>query len=201
MAELSAAFRIAHASLPYPGECVSGDDWVLMTPAVGRVVLAVVDAAGHGEEAHAVAGLALSAFQGAQRNAPAEILSACHGALHGTRGAVATLAYFDIQAGTVCLAGVGNVSATLWLDGREQHFIAQRGMLGSRIPTVRPVEYQLTDDWLLTLHTDGIRTQFSLDDPSMRQLAAESLESFAEQVVADFHRVHDDALLVAVGPL
>jgi hypothetical protein len=84
------------------------------------------------------------------------------------------------------------------MEGREQHPISHRGMLGSNIPTIRPFKTTLTPGWLLVLHTDGIRTRWNLADDAAEAPTADAL---AAAILARHERSDDDACVVVIQPV
>ncbi|MEX0783747.1 MAG: SpoIIE family protein phosphatase [Dehalococcoidia bacterium] len=193
---LTENLAVAAAGRPHPNEPVSGDAWSVRWEA-GVCRLAVVDGAGHGPAAEMAAAIAIGTFEESLGLAPAEVLRICHGRLRGTRGAVMAVAVIDPAGNTLEVAGVGNIEARLLMDGREQHPISQRGMLGSNIPTIRPFTTSLPREWLLVLHTDGIRTRWKLEEASEDALPVNRL---AERILERHARTDDDACVVVVRP-
>src|SRR5947209_1317002 len=87
------------ASLPLPGQAVSGD-LALVQPFPQGALVAAVDGVGHGEEASIAAQVAIATLQAhAQEDVPL-LLRLCHDALRPTRGAALTLASFNAQDAT-----------------------------------------------------------------------------------------------------
>lgn len=107
-----------------------------------------------------------------------------------------TVAAIDLAAGVIRTAGVGNVGTILLVGGREERFIPQRGMLGSNIPSIREVEFKIEREWMLALHTDGIRSQVSLPAAVSPGVSPDAI---AESILLAHHREYDDALVVVVA--
>jgi hypothetical protein len=199
MALLNQGIRVGAAWRAYPGESACGDTWLADWPSAGACRLAVIDGVGHGTEAKECADLCREVLASHPDMTPAEATVACHRALLGTRGAVMTIARIEPGAQSMRVAGVGNVGMLLMTDGREQHFIAQRGMLGSNVPTIRAVDFQLGSSWVVALHTDGVRSHFRL--PPVLGDCGDSADSLAEHILLGHRRPEDDALvLIAAFP-
>jgi hypothetical protein len=119
---------------------------------------------------------------------------ACHEALHSTRGAALTVV--DIDAGALRLshAGAGNVDGRIWGRGREQRLSPQRGIVGNVLPRLVLAEFELADEWMLIIHTDGISSRFItralLGEPAV------SLGDFAQSLLEQWSRPMDDATVV-----
>lgn len=182
---------------PYPGESVSGDAWQL-TGENGRYRLALVDGLGHGPEAAFAAQRALTTLAAQPALGPAESVQACHRALAGTRGAAISVVYLDLIAGELCFAGIGNVDAQLWQPARMERLMPYRGIVGAVMRTVREFVYRLEAEWLLVMHTDGIRGRFDL--PALPAFRHRNLEGLATAILTDWGRPSDDATVVVAQP-
>jgi serine phosphatase RsbU (regulator of sigma subunit) len=191
---LTERLAIAAASKPHPNETVPADDWSVRWDS-GRCRIAVVDGAGHGPVAVEAARIAIATFEENPGAAPGDVLLLCHRQLRGTRGAVMAVAAIDVPANTLELAGVGNIEARLLMEGREQHPISQRGILGSNIPTIRPFKTTLVPGWLLVLHTDGVRTRWNLAEATAEGATADAL---APAILSQHARADDDACVVVI---
>jgi serine phosphatase RsbU (regulator of sigma subunit) len=187
---------IAVAARPFPGETVSGDacqvDWD------GWVCrIAVIDGLGHGAQAAAAALAATTDLAAHPTRDPAAAILGCHDMLKGTRGAALLVVRVDVGAGQLTFAGVGNVEAQLWQNGRTQHLVSDRGIVGSVLPRLRPVSLELGGDWRLLMYTDGIRNRFDLG--GLRETAAGGHDC-AEAVLHAWGRQTDDAIVLVAQP-
>lgn len=188
---------IAGVSRPYPGETANGDTWTAQWHG-GVCRIAVIDGLGHGPAAAVAAERARDLLAAHPALAPEEALRACHQALHGTRGAVISIARIDLETRQVIYAGVGNVEAQLWQGGRTQRLVAQRGIVGVTLPTPRPVAYALERVWLLLLHTDGVSARFNVE--RLREATSPTPQPLAAAVLAGWGRDTDDATVVVARP-
>jgi serine phosphatase RsbU (regulator of sigma subunit) len=195
--ELTERLVVAAAIRSHPNETVSGDAWSVRWDS-GRCRIAIVDGAGHGPPAVEAAQIAIATFEENPNASPGDLLLLCHRQLRGSRGAVMAVAVISPDGSTLELAGVGNIEARLLMEGREQHPISQRGMLGSNIPTIRPFKTTLVPGWLLVLHTDGIRTRWNLADDAAEAPTADAL---AAAILARHERSDDDACVVVIQPV
>jgi serine phosphatase RsbU (regulator of sigma subunit) len=188
---------IVAASRPYPGETANGDGWtVSWHNGICRIV--VIDGLGHGLAAAAATQAAIDALAAQPHLLPEEALRASHAALHGTRGAVMSIAVIDPQAARLIYAGVGNVEARLWQSGSWQRLIAYRGIVGATLPTLHSFTFSLEPDWLLLLHTDGVSARF--DGDKLPHDPHQEPQAFADAVLAEWGRPTDDATIVVAGP-
>jgi serine phosphatase RsbU (regulator of sigma subunit) len=184
------------------GEGPSGD--LHMVAAYGDgVVVGVADGLGHGPAAAEAARAAADVFE---RNAGCpvvDLMTLCHEALRHTRGAVLSLARFDAAAATVEWLGVGNVEGVLIRASRtedpsarslERDFLLLRGgVVGFRMPSLRPATLSVRGGDVLILATDGIRRDFAGIQPGTR-----SAQALAEEILGQHRRGSDDALALVV---
>ncbi|HWE62357.1 MAG TPA: SpoIIE family protein phosphatase [Chloroflexota bacterium] len=165
----------------------------------GACRVAVIDGLGHGPAAAAAAQRATDTLIAYPALSPGEAVQACHHALHGTRGAVVSIAGIDPGAGQLTYAGVGNVEAQLWQHGRTQRLIAYRGIVGQSLPPVRPYVVSLEREWLLLLHTDGVSARFAVE--TLPEFTGPTPGSLATAVLAGWGRDTDDATVVVARSL
>jgi serine phosphatase RsbU (regulator of sigma subunit) len=187
---------VAVAARPYPGETVSGDAWqVDWHGSVCRIT--VVDGLGHGSQAAAAASAAVAALAAEPALNPVDAVHCCHDALANTRGAALLVASIDVSRDQLVMAGAGNVEARLFQDGGAKHLMTDRGIVGSVLPRVRPVEMALESGWLLLIYTDGIKRRF--DVQSLLE-AAPNGAGLAQAVLAGWARTTDDATVLVAQP-
>jgi serine phosphatase RsbU (regulator of sigma subunit) len=187
---------VAVAARQYPGEAVSGDAWQFdWSGSVCRIAL--VDGLGHGPEAAAAAAAATSHLASRPDLDPETAVRSCHSELNGTRGAARLVVRLDATQGRLTVAGVGNIEARLWQDGRAQHLLSDRGIVGVTLPRVRPLEISLEARWLLLVYTDGIRNRFDL--PSLLRESPDP-NTLANTILNDWGRVTDDATVLVAQP-
>jgi serine phosphatase RsbU (regulator of sigma subunit) len=187
---------IAVAARPYPGETVSGDAWqVDWDDAVCRI--AVIDGLGHGPQAAAAAMAAVATLAAEPALNPVDAVHRCHDALTGTRGAALLVATIDLSRAQLTVAGAGNVEGRLYQDGVTKHLVTDRGIVGSVLPRVRPVELELAPDWLILICTDGIKQRF--DAQALRDVTPGG-KALAQAVLDDWGRTTDDATVLVAQP-
>ncbi|HEY2597586.1 MAG TPA: SpoIIE family protein phosphatase [Candidatus Dormibacteraeota bacterium] len=156
----------AVAGAPADGQQVSGDSHLVDHTEQG-VLLAVVDALGHGADAAAVADRAVAAMR--TRTSPRldDLVRRCHEAMVGTRGAVIAIAWLGADAVLTWLV-VGNVNAMLMRRhyanlARHAAPISHAGVLGMRLPRIGARSLSLRSGDLLVMATDGIDPRFTDD--------------------------------------
>jgi negative regulator of sigma-B (phosphoserine phosphatase) len=178
---------IAWITRPRSGEASSGDA-VVVQERGDTVVVAVIDALGHGPKAASVARTACEWIEGSPFVAVADLVHGLHRALHGSRGAAALLLAVSPRGLEAC--SVGNVelrSAT----GRLP-FVLTPGVLGLRLrqPRISGLP-PLSERYVL--FSDGISARFEL-----KAHAALSAAELASYLFLHHRHVHDDATVLVL---
>jgi negative regulator of sigma-B (phosphoserine phosphatase) len=180
------------ASSPHPGEQQSGDA-CLVRPVGAAVLVAVVDALGHGDEAAEVSRTAVAALGERAGEPLVDIVRGCHRALRGSRGV--TLALASFHAGGMTWLAVGNVEALLVRRGGGRRFVVQRpGIVGDRLPPLRAATEDVRAGDVLVLATDGIRPAFATAAGAGGR--CEPPETAAGRLHRGFASGSDDALVL-----
>jgi len=184
------------ASRPLPGQHTSGDLHVVQSRSEGALV-AVVDGVGHGEEAALAAQRATDTLRLHHEEPLVALVGRCHAALAGTRGAVMSLAAFDVGRACMSWIGVGNVEGTLLRttggDTARTSLLLRGGVVGHELPSLGISVVEVAPGDLLVFATDGIHPDFARDvDPS------EPLQPLADRILAEYARDTDDGLVLAV---
>ena len=185
------------AGLAHEGEGRSGDVAVFAPSRRGGLV-AVIDGLGHGDAAADAAEAAADVLRAQVERPPQELLQLCHDELRRTRGAVMTLAWFDLEARTMEWTGVGNVEARFVRagdsgDARHASPVVLGGVVGYNLPKVRMGTIPLEPGDSVVLATDGVKADFSVSLES--GIAAQEL---ADRVLERHGKGTDDALAVVV---
>jgi negative regulator of sigma-B (phosphoserine phosphatase) len=183
------------AGAPREGEERSGDVAVFCATAAGGLV-GVIDGLGHGPDAADAAEACASVVCDNPQAPPQELLELCHAALLDSRGAVMTVAWFDLERGALSWTGVGNVDARLVRAGpdpREEVALVFGGVLGYRLPKIRPATMELSRGDMLVMITDGIESAIS---PALE--GGGGAQALADRIFAMHGRGTDDALAAVV---
>ena len=178
-----------------PGESAIGDTYVVQPTAHGALV-AVIDGLGHGAEAASPAAIASSTIEQHAGDPLPALVQRCHDALIGTRGVVMSLAAFDYADQTMTWVGIGDVAGVLAVHDRavapqRMALIHRGGIVGVRLPTVRPWVIPLSDGDTLVFATDGVHSDFELSLPVVGPSSAA-----AEEIMERFAKGTDDALVL-----
>ena len=176
-----------------PGEAQCGDVH-LVKPIASGVLLAFADGLGHGEEAAAAARAAVTALERHAGESPLALVERSHRALHGTRGAVLSLALVNRHERSLTWLGVGNVEGTLLYgtDGarrRRATLITRGGIVGSELPRLQPETLRVAPGDTLIFATDGIREGFAEGLPPEA-----TPQQVADHILAQHGKGTDDAL-------
>ncbi|MCW2248636.1 anti-sigma regulatory factor (Ser/Thr protein kinase) [Azospirillum fermentarium] len=127
-----------------------GDGWLVR----GDGLVLAVDGLGHGEAASAAARQAETVAAAAPGGAdPGAVLAALHGALRGTRGAVALV--LRLEPDRIGYAGVGNITAALVRPGGAAALTGRWGVVGYNAapPPTAWLSWQAGDH--VVVHSDG----------------------------------------------
>lgn len=171
------------------GEHAIGDVGLAIEVDAG-VLLAIIDASGHGKRAGAVADrLAATLREGASSDL-VEVMKSLFHTAEGTLGAAVGLAFVDPDANEFRYLGVGNtrcvkLSKTMWRG------VSRDGVLGERWPTPYEQRASLVANDCLVLWTDGIA-----EDAVHKLLGTASLRSaqnIAQRLMIESARPYDDA--------
>lgn len=181
----------------YPGAKESGDNYLVEdSPATALIV--AIDGLGHGDKAAAVSKKAVAALTGRLDQPVEHLMRQTHQTLKGSRGAVMSLASFDGLNDTMCWLGVGNVQGVLLranqTDGASREGLMLRGgIVGYRLPTLRPVTVSVAPGDTLIFVSDGLRSNFTAGIT-----LANSPQEIADYIFAHHGRGTDDALVLVV---
>jgi phosphoserine phosphatase RsbX len=184
------------AARPVAGETRSGDRALVLSHGDATLV-AAVDGLGHGDAAARAAELVMGVLRDADFADLVGLAERCHEALRESRGAAVGLALFRGD-GTVSWLGVGNIIGRLAEGGAPlpsggHCLVSHGGVVGDRLPAMRPATMPLRRGDLLVLATDGVDGSFA------DQLATTgSCDEIAGGVLRAHARASDDALVVAV---
>ena len=180
---------------PMAKGAVSGDVHVLKECEEG-VLLAALDGAGHGEPAREAATAAARLLEAHAGEPAVTLMARCHEALTLTRGAAMTLVCFRTRENRIDWLGVGNVEGRLIrahpeAAERSEAIVLQGGLLGYRLPLLRPASLAISPRDVVVLATDGIHADFA-EDVNVWHTPAR----IATDIMDQRWKGNDDALLV-----
>ena len=190
--------RVGIYGQAYEGEVLSGDDAAFVrTP--DALLVGVIDGLGHGPEARDPAARSRCVLVEHPELDLEGILAQVDAELHGTRGAVMTVARFQEAEGRLTLAAVGNVGAQYYGVHASRRFGGSSFVLGSPggARHIRPEAHDLGRMDALVLFSDGVSSRMSLEEE--RGLLREHPIVIAQRVVERFGRSNDDVLVLVVA--
>lgn len=189
--------EIGVACAPLPGQSESGDRYVCETFTDG-VLLALVDGIGHGPEAAVAAKTACAILKTHAAEPVIALAERCHRALRFTRGAVMSLAAFDLKHNLLTWLGIGNVQGVmrrfaLPTEGTEELLFLRAGVVGSQLPPLQASVLPVAAGDMLVLATDGVTSGFG-----PRITSCETPLRTAQAILDRYNKQTDDALVLVV---
>ena len=178
-----------HISIPKQGETLSGDAAIIRS-CDGIVLLAVIDALGHGPLAAAVADKGCDYLLSAQLNKGVRpIMEGLHDALRGPRGAAAMCCVIAGDRLEGC--GVGNVEMRVVTS--RIPVVLTPGIVGVRHQPLRVFEGALVKGTRILMFSDGVSSVMSIT-----QYCALQTEAACRAMMERYRRPQDDAILLIV---
>ncbi|MEN6328311.1 MAG: SpoIIE family protein phosphatase [Syntrophomonas sp.] len=176
-----------------PEEIVCGDGYLVQEE--NRIfTIAVVDGLGHGPAAHQAANMAVKVLQG-NRKSLEQIIHEIHRQLMGTRGAVLSIARFDLESGIIKFAGVGNIYTYVISQGRVKILMSVEGFLGGRLPSLREYDLDVEKVEQLIMVSDGIA---AIPGRDLLKISWQKAEDMARTIGEKWGIHRDDATVVVV---
>jgi negative regulator of sigma-B (phosphoserine phosphatase) len=197
MPEWPAQLERGVAERALAGEKRSGD-LAVFAPYDGGALVAAIDGLGHGDGAADASAAAARVLAADPSREPGQLIATCHRALVGTRGAVMTLAWFDLGEGRLSWTGVGNVEGRLVRAASgprvpTEGALTKGGVVGYNLPSVRVTATALEDGDVMVLATDGIDSGFA-----SAILGGGPAQVIADRILSAHGKASDDALVVVV---
>lgn len=190
---MSNGLRIGVVARPKSGQEISGDAYDIIQ-ADGITLVTLADGLGSGPDAARAAQLAVEAVRANAQAGLSDLLRFCHQALQGTRGAVIGLLRIAPGQRQVAYAAVGNIECTM-VSATGFAPLPAYGIVGHRLPPLRPFEGTYTPGDLFALSTDGISRDFKWEAlPSLD----ENPQALAETIARQFAKPDDDVTVVVI---
>ena len=187
------AMEVGAVCLPVMGEKACGDAWAMKIKRDTALFL-LADGLGHGDKAAIAANLAVSIFQQAAQPSPEELVTLIHQGLRNTRGTAVAVAELTYATGTLCYAGLGNISGLILAEGSAGNMISYNGTAGLAASKIQQLSYPWPEDGHLVLHSDGIDTHWGLQD--YPGLAHKHPALIAGVLYRDHQRPRDDSSVI-----
>ena len=181
--------------VPVTTEEACGDTWAVHQSRE-RTLIMVADGLGHGEHAAQASVVAAKVFEEDLDSTPAQMIERMHVALRATRGAAVAVAELLWSQHLVRYAGVGNISGRM-VSGEVIHgMVSHNGTVGLEARKIQELSYPWPDDGLIILHSDGLASQWNLEDyPGLRARHAALISGV---LFRDHNRIRDDSVVVVL---
>lgn len=173
----------------HPGELRSGDQ-ALAIECDDGLLLAMIDASGHGERAHRVSLQLVTQLRASASADLQAVMARLHEAARGTLGAAVGLAFADPALRRLRYLGVGNTRASK-LGSQPWRGVSRDGVLGERLPTAFEQSVVLETGDCVLLWSDGLP---DLSSNSLQgSISLRSADEIARRFLADSAKPYDDA--------
>jgi anti-sigma regulatory factor (Ser/Thr protein kinase) len=180
---------------PITGETECGDNFGALR-SDGTVTGVLCDGLGHGPLAASAAAVAVAAVLEDPVSEPAALVERAHRRMGHTRGGA--IGVVQLAGGTARFSGLGNITATLLVDGTRRNMLSVPGIAGHQARTIRQYEYDLTPGTSVILHSDGISSRW--EAAALPGLAARDPLVIAAAVLAEAGSHRDDAGVLVLRP-
>jgi anti-sigma regulatory factor (Ser/Thr protein kinase) len=191
----NASVCVGAVSLSAPGEHVCGDAWAFAVDGACAAVL-VADGLGHGPAAAEAATQAVAVFARDPLAHPRQVLERTHAGLRGTRGAAVCTMRADPAAGTIRIAGAGNVIGRLVSGVEDRTLLTQHGTAGVTIRTPEETSADWPAHALVVVFSDGIESRWKPD--LLRGVLGRDPAVAAALLMRDHCRGRDDATVAVL---
>jgi anti-sigma regulatory factor (Ser/Thr protein kinase) len=142
---------------PMTGEVECGDIYGAVQ-ANDMVTAVLCDGLGHGPLAASAAAAGVAAVLDEPAREPAALLERAHQRMSGTRGGAVGIV--QISGRVARFAGLGNIAASILLDGRRKSMLSVPGIAGYQARTIRQFEYEAPPGAAVILHSDGLSSRW-----------------------------------------
>ncbi|AGW14938.1 ATP-binding SpoIIE family protein phosphatase [Megalodesulfovibrio gigas] len=176
---------------PAMGEKQSGDLFFIKQH-VDFGMFGIVDALGHGKEAHAVATRAILHLEHCFEQPMEDIFSSCHDALRGTRGAAMALARVDNTTRQLSYLSIGNIELVVLTGACAKRLPGRYGTLGASYAQAKVQNLPLPTRAAIIMHSDGIEAGMELP----QTLLLMSAQEIALHIFEKHTKMHDDATVI-----
>ena len=191
----NARFDIGAICLPVQGEQLCGDGWSVRVSKDGLDIV-MTDGLGHGIRAAQASDVALAVFAEQVDVAPGPMIQAMHDAMQDTCGAAALAVRLDSRDHRLTCAGVGNIGGIIMATPKPIGIVSLDGVVGDRIRKIREFDYECRPADVLVLHSDGLKTHWSLDE--FPGLKTKSASVIAGWLFNHLKRAKDDATILVM---
>ncbi len=183
-------------SVPMRGHTVGGDVVFVKSSDNGSFFGAVFDVLGHGLEANLTVVLLKKAwtwYTEGRMPVPYEYLNAMAKQIIGknVRSAVAAAVLFDPEKKILELAGIGNITVALLVDGHFYIPYLKGGVLGEG--KLSTANFQVKREFAIAMASDGFKSGWPA---FFKKLPDMSIKRWMDRAINDFKRDDDDASIM-----
>ncbi|MBM7775618.1 anti-sigma regulatory factor (Ser/Thr protein kinase) [Actinokineospora baliensis] len=146
---------------PIDGEEICGDAYAIREHG-DKLHLMLCDGSGHGPLAASASQAAVRTFLDGDLTTPEDMVRRLHVGMNGTRGGAVAVAELDPAAALVRFAGVGNIVGTVVAE-RKRGMVSLPGIAGYQARSIRRFDYELPEDAVVVLHSDGLNERWTAD--------------------------------------
>ncbi len=181
-------------SIPCCGSEYNGDAFVIRE-FERKVLMAVIDGLGHGENASVASSQGADYVQENYHHGLTDIIQGCHQVLRGTRGAVMGLVRLDLERQAITCAGVGNITIRL-IGKKPMKAVSAPGIVGYNLRRVLEEQFPYCKGDLIIMHSDGISDRFEAKDVDLK---GRNLQEAAEYIAGAFGKDIDDTTVIVAA--
>lgn len=190
-------FDYFYSIRPCLGERLSGDT-AIVEQKDNLLAIAIIDALGHGNNAHEVANAARSHLQNWHSNV-CQTMIRLHQHLKGSLGAAVGLGILDLETNQLSYTGVGNTVIRVLRQQNKAdipRLYSTEGIVGGHISQHTEQKIQLYRSDLVLFYTDGVKEHF--DVRQYRDIFTDDVMTVAKNIVRLFGKNYDDATCIAL---
>jgi serine phosphatase RsbU (regulator of sigma subunit) len=185
------AYDLGVAIRPCVGETVSGDR-VWYDESGDTLAVVLVDALGHGREAHSAAIEIENALRATPSFTSVEAaIELMHSAALRGRGAAASVIRLELSSGSLEAASIGNTTIRIVRGDGSSDTPAADGVLGQSFRTPIPHHTRLVDGDIVLMFSDGVESR--LADELYARLPRLKAMSAARLIIRQHGKTIDDA--------
>ncbi|MDH5402088.1 MAG: SpoIIE family protein phosphatase [Candidatus Heimdallarchaeota archaeon] len=191
-------FKLEYYSKSHPkkGESYNGDA-IFIRDRKEEFVVAVIDGLGHGEKASTSSKEAVNILRQHKTVTFENIINKLHNHLTKFVGCQMFLAKIDKINDIIKYVSIGNVQGYLLSKDDNIALPTKRGVIGQNIPKIKEKKYQIRNDCIMIIHTDGIskswERQYDFD-----ALVKMTPLSIVEGIHGKYIHDYDDSSIIVV---
>ena len=160
-----------------------------------EVFIGLIDGSGHGPEARQVAETCKKYLEENLDEDLSSMVQGMHQLVRGSRGCIAIIGRLNLVNLEFSYVGIGNISLRKFGTIDERAILGE-GIIGYNISTPRQKRMQLENGDLLIFHSDGVKSQFGIND--YPDIMKDDAKAIAINIVRNFGKKDDDITCIAL---